>query len=182
MNVMILIGFMGAGKTTIGKALSDTIYQPFYDLDHEITKDIKMPIADYFAQHGERMFRELEVQYLANYAQKNAIISTGGGCIESLSNRDLLLDRQDVIYLKADFDTLLYRIQKDQLNKRPTAKNKSYNELKAVLTHRIEYYEQCADYIIHTDEKSIKQIVNEIISETKLSRHPNLPLNKRSIL
>lgn len=175
---MILIGFMGAGKTTIGRVLSDTIHQPFYDLDQEITKEIKMPIADYFTSYGEQMFRDLEIQYLEKYAKLPAIISTGGGCIESISNRELLIQRNDVVYLKADFDTLLLRIQNDQFNKRPTAKNKSYSELKAVLTNRIDYYEQCADYVIQTDGKTVKQIVNEIIIELNMTKQLKLNLKK----
>lgn len=178
---MILIGFMGAGKTTVGKALSETINQPFYDLDHEITKEINMPIADYFSLYGEQMFRGLEARYLEEYSNFPAVISTGGGCIETEINRKLLKNRNDVFYLQANFEVLLERIKNDMINIRPTAKNKSYEELKAVLTKRLDYYEQCANYVISTDDLSVDEVVKEIISQLLILNNAMFTTTKRSI-
>ncbi|XJS11653.1 shikimate kinase [Aerococcaceae bacterium WGS1372] len=179
---MILIGFMGAGKTTIGKNLSDTLKKPFYDLDYEIIKEINMPISEYFSTFGEQMFRDIEVKYLSKYSIVPAIISTGGGCIETKTNRELLSNRNDVIYLKADFDVLFDRIQNDPINLRPTAKNKSFKELEAVYTKRAQYYEQCSDYMINTSNKSIDDIIKEIIIHFSFDDKRNQIIKDRSIL
>lgn len=160
---MILIGFMGAGKTTVGNALSDALGQPFYDLDKEITKKINMPIANFFKLHSEAQFRQLEVEYLSSYHQCQGVISTGGGCVETEENRTLLRNVGNVIYLKADFDVLRERIINDTINLRPVAQNKSFEDLHNLYLSRLSYYQSCATHVIETDNLSTQEVVNKIL-------------------
>ena len=111
----ILLGFMGAGKSTIARALS----ADFLDMDELIFQKIGMSIQEYFAQYGESAFRKIEAEVLAECIQQDVVLSTGGGVVLSSQNRDLLTQNPQNIYLKADFETLFRRIEEDQENQRP---------------------------------------------------------------
>lgn len=161
---MILIGFMGAGKTSIGRNLSEILNQPFYDLDKEIMKEINMPLSKYFEIHGESQFRQLEHQYLSKYYQLPGIISTGGGCVETVENRILLEKMNNVIYLKADFDILQKRITDDQVSLRPIAQNNSIEELRSVYMNRFAFYQSCANHTIETDHLTTQEVVDGVIN------------------
>ena len=76
---IFLIGYMGSGKTTLGKKLATKLELPFIDTDEEIVKQIGMSITEYFSQHGEDAFRTLEREQLRKFAENAAVISTGGG-------------------------------------------------------------------------------------------------------
>lgn len=161
---MILIGFMGAGKTTIGRKLSEKLGVELIDLDEEIIKEIQMPIAEYFELYGEPAFRELEHNHLKRLHNESAIISTGGGCVETVENRQLLKQSREVIYLHAEFNTLWSRIMQDTVNVRPVATNKTPDELEAVYNIRLPLYEECADYIVKTDSWSTEEVVQKILN------------------
>ena len=105
----ILLGFMGAGKSTIERALS----ADFLDMDELIVQKIGMSIQEYFAQYGEPVFRKIEAEVLAECIQQDIVLSTGGGVVLSPQNRDLLAQNPQNIYLKADFETLFRRIEGD---------------------------------------------------------------------
>ena len=98
----ILIGFMGAGKSTVSRLLDPD----FQDMDDIITEKIGMPIAAFFEKEGEDAFREIESETLSNLADSDSTVSTGGGVVESARNRDILAKNGETIYLKADFETL----------------------------------------------------------------------------
>ena len=98
----ILIGFMGAGKSTVSRLLDPD----FQDMDDIITEKIGMPIAAFFEKEGEDAFREIESETLSNLADSDSTVSTGGGVVESARNRDILAKNGKTIYLKADFETL----------------------------------------------------------------------------
>ncbi|MFC3931233.1 shikimate kinase [Streptococcus dentapri] len=153
-----LIGFMGSGKSTIAKLLDEN----FVDMDILITEKINMPIADFFADQGEAAFRQIESQTLADLAETDQVISTGGGVVVSPANRDILAANPETIYLKADFDTLYQRIAQDEKNIRPLFVNNSKADFRAIFEERQKLYEQAATRIIDVRNKTPEEIVEEI--------------------
>ena len=154
----IIIGFMGSGKTTISSLLDED----YVDMDAVIVERIGMPIADFFARAGEARFREIESQVLAELIASDRVIATGGGIVTSAANRALLAKNPETIYLKADFDTLYNRIQKDTKNVRPLFVNNSKEDFKAIFDGRQDLYESVANRIIEVAGKTPKDIIEEI--------------------
>lgn len=165
---IILIGFMGAGKTSVGKALSKQLGLPFVDLDKAIENKVNMSIPDYFSAYSEQAFRELEHQALVAYQDFPGIVSTGGGCIETPENRELLQGLNQVIYLDASMATIWHRLNQDQTNSRPLADNHSFDQLQARYDRRLPYYRNCSQYCVSTDHLTTAQVVNKIIDLLQL--------------
>lgn len=160
---IILIGFMGAGKTSVGKLLGKKTEKNFIDLDYEISKRLQMPISEFFVEYGEEKFRETEHELLLEYHQSSGVISTGGGCIETVACRELLKQQTQVIYLQAEFNTLWNRIIDDQLNIRPLAQSNESKDLKRIYQKRLEFYEDCAAHTIATDHLTTEDVVKQIL-------------------
>ena len=125
----VLLGFMGAGKSTIARGLDPE----FVDMDALLEDRLGMPIARFFEEKGEAAFRQLEEEVLADLLKTDQVISTGGGIVISPRNRALLKQNPDNIYLKADFETLYQRISADKDNQRPLFLNNSKEDLAAIL-------------------------------------------------
>lgn len=159
-NNIVLIGLMGAGKSTIGKALANALNWTFIDIDEEIVKQEKMSINDIFAQKSETYFRELETQIIKKFSNsENTVISLGGGAFEKEENRTILLNLNKVFYLYADVDTLYERIKTD--SSRPLLKcDNPKGKLEELLKNREPNYKK-AHYIIDTN-KELSKILNEI--------------------
>ncbi|GFH41970.1 shikimate kinase [Lactococcus hodotermopsidis] len=154
-----LIGFMGSGKSTIASLLS----ADFVDMDTVIVDKIGMPIADFFAQFGERRFREIESQVLQELTTSGRVIATGGGVVVAAENRRILHESTaEVIYLKADFSELYRRISADRQNVRPIFENNSRADLQLIFDKRVAFYEEIASKIITVTGKSPCEIVKEI--------------------
>ncbi|CAM3065885.1 AAA family ATPase [Lactococcus hircilactis] len=154
---VILIGFMGAGKSTVAKALS----ADYIDLDRVIERQIQRSIASYFEEFGEAQFRVLEGEVLAEQLKKNLPIATGGGIVERIENRKLLKQHMQVVYLKADFSVLFDRILNDATHVRPLAKN-GEAVLKARYLAREKYYETLANLVINVNQKTPEEIARHI--------------------
>ncbi|QKS70934.1 shikimate kinase [Paenalkalicoccus suaedae] len=161
MQTIVLIGFMGAGKTTIGKLLADKTGVHFTDLDQYIEKQAGKTIKDIFKDSGEAEFRRLESAALKDLLSRGGIISTGGGVVENKKNVEEMLMHAFVIYLHADFETLYERIKQDTA--RPLA-SLDKELLQKRYTNRLPLYNQ-AHARIDTADQSEEQSVELVLSE-----------------
>jgi len=138
MRRIILIGYMGSGKTTIGKALSKDTGMMFYDLDWYIENRMRKSVSQLFAERGEEGFRLLEHNMLHEVAEfEDVIISCGGGTPCFFDNMDYLNQQGDVVYLKASPE-VLYRHLLMAKVERPLLKGKSPDELIDYITHHLQ--------------------------------------------
>ena len=138
MRRIILIGYMGSGKTTVGKALSKETGMMFYDLDWYIESRMRKTVSQIFAERGEEGFRQSEYNMLHEVAEfEDVIISCGGGTPCFFDNMDYLNQQGDVVYLKATPETLYKHLMMAKVE-RPLLKNKSPEELIAYITEHLK--------------------------------------------
>ena len=154
----VLLGFMGAGKSTIARGLDPN----YLDMDALIEKRLGMSIAEFFAEKGEGAFRQIESEVLAELLKTEQVVSTGGGVVISQRNRDLLKTNSDNIYLKADFETLYQRISADKNNQRPLFLSKTKEELQKIFQERESWYEEVASKVIDVTRLSPEEIAEEL--------------------
>lgn len=159
---IVLVGFMGVGKTTIGKLLSEHYDRPLVDIDTYIVEITQLPIPQIFENFGEAYFRDLEYKALQKWIGKDVIISTGGGIIESELSKDILKDNLNTFWLKCDIEILFNRINHDK--NRPNARGKSLNELKTLYSKRVLSYNEIA--YKHIDASRPKEVVASEIIES----------------
>jgi shikimate kinase len=165
MNNIILIGFMGSGKTSVGKQLAKKLKYTFCDTDQLIEKENKTSVQDIFATNGEEYFRKLETTTIRELygSMTKTILSTGGGLPITEGNGQLLRRLGYVIYLKASKETLLKRLQGD--TSRPLLVGDHVEErVENLLQLRTPLYEKVAHLTVTTDQKKFYEIIDEIIS------------------
>ena len=171
MRNVILIGFMGTGKSSTGKMLSQRLGCAFIDMDNKIEEESGLSIPEIFARFGEDHFRQLEHELAVRLSKRrNAVISTGGGTVKNPANMAALKSSGVLVCLKADVDTVLERTQ--NRGTRPVLdredKGNRRQAVKKLLKERESLYSQ-ADFTVDTSELSPLQVV-ELITKTLKTR------------
>jgi shikimate kinase len=146
MGLVFLIGFMGSGKTTLGRKLASRMEYEFIDLDHVLEAQAGMTIAEYFAEFGEDAFRKLESEVLTNTDYpKNAVISTGGGLPCFFDNMQWMNAHGKTVYIKLSPKTLADRLENEK-TERPLLREKHGDDLVKFITEKLaerdEFYSQ----------------------------------------
>jgi len=175
MKRVILIGYMGSGKTTVGKALSKETGMMFYDLDWYIESRMRKSVSQIFAEKGEEGFRKIEYNMLHEVAEfEDVIISCGGGTPCFFDNMDYLNQQGDVVYLKATPETLYKHLLMAKVE-RPLLKGKSSEELVAYITEHLKerapFYEKARytlDVNVLDEYDKIKDSVEALRSLLKI--------------
>lgn len=159
MTKILLIGMMGAGKTTVGQALSQALNFKFVDMDTFLETKKGMTISEIFGNFGEAQFRIWEKEALCEIVNKDFdLVSTGGGIILDEENRVLIKEKSFCVFLNATVETLTKRLARD--DSRPLLKKESLEDL---YQKRVHLYEAVSDYTIFTDGMEIEAIVAKII-------------------
>lgn len=160
---VILIGFMGAGKTSIGTRYAKASGRPLLDMDQLIEAEAGMSVSQIFAQLGEEAFRKTETGMLEKLLLETdgAVISTGGGLPMREENRRLLAELGTVVFLRVTGNTVLARLAGDRTRPLLQAEDKK-ERVETLLRQRNPVYEQAAHLIIDVDGKTPAQIVREL--------------------
>ncbi len=174
---IVLIGFMGSGKSHVGQLLAAQLQWPWRDLDALIENSIETSIADYFALHGEAAFRGLETELLQAALQNDGVLSTGGGVVTQSENRQLLRNAcATVVYLRATPQTLAQRIR-SQSGTRPLIDGQgalnlqqTTQRVQELLRNRAQWYEESADIVIDGDNTSAREVAREIVAQISRSK------------
>ena len=164
---VFLIGFMGAGKSTIARELCRELHCDLVEMDERIVKEQKMSINDIFAQFGEEHFRDIESQMVIDLGkQKASVVSCGGGVVVRKQNVENMKKSGKIIYLTATPETIYERVKNS--TERPILNGHMNVEyIKELMAKRKDLYEAAADYCVATDGKDRKQICEEIIRRIK---------------
>lgn len=160
---IVLVGFMGCGKSSIGKRLSDKLGKSFVDSDVEIKNSAGLDISEIFNLYGESYFRKLERNFCKLYTLSgNKIIATGGGIIKNRGNIETLKINGIVVYLKSTPQKIYTNIRYDYSRPLLNVEDK-FSAIKELLEQRIFYYENYSDIIVDVSETSIEESCNMII-------------------
>ncbi|MFP3918756.1 shikimate kinase [Lysinibacillus telephonicus] len=160
MRKIYLVGFMGCGKSVIGRRLSFFLKMPYYDMDHEIVRQQGMSIPEIFEKFGEPYFRALETEFLRNFRNEACIISTGGGVSMNEENRKIMRRTGLVFFLDATFEDIYTRIKNDK--NRPIVQRSTKEELEQLFHSRRKFYRAAGHIRVLTEGRPIRQIVEYI--------------------
>lgn len=160
-RTIVLIGFMGTGKTTIGRLLSDISNLPFYDTDELIEHHEGIPISDIFQQKGESYFRALEKDILKDALDdKQKVLATGGGITKDPVNVKLIKSKSIAVALHSDLETIIKRLE--GTSKRPLLPKQGFEKkLKKLYNERAQLYD-FAHLTVQTQNKTALEIATEI--------------------
>ncbi len=159
---IILVGLMGAGKSTIGRNIARSLDKEFYDSDRVIEERTGVDIATIFEIEGEQGFRDREEQVIAELCEQDDIVlATGGGSILREINRKNMSKRGHVVYLRTSAELLYSRIRHDK--KRPLMQtNNPLDTLKKLLDDREPYYLEVADTVVMTGKQKVTTLVRRV--------------------
>lgn len=161
MRNIVLIGFMGTGKSTVGKRLALSLAWDFVDTDCEIGEVTNLSVSEIFRRHGETRFRSEESIVVARLSQQEQlVIATGGGTVLNPLNWNALAQNGIVIALHASLEAILARI--GHKNDRPLLKG-SREAIEKLWSERQECYAQ-ADFVVDTSQKNVDEVVREILA------------------
>lgn len=162
---IVLIGFMGAGKTTVSDYLSTMFAMKVVEMDQMIAEREEMSIPDIFATYGEEYFRNLETKLLIEMqSSRNTIVSCGGGAALRSENVAEMKKNGRVVLLTASPETVYERV-KDSEDRPLLNQNKSVEHIAELMEKRREKYEAAADIVVQTDGKTVLQICEELITK-----------------
>jgi shikimate kinase len=162
---IVLVGFMGAGKTTVGRVLAKQMDWSFVDTDVVIEQEQGMTVAQLFERQGELQFRRIEADTLKRVlSASNQVIATGGGAVLAQANCEAMLQDGFVVALTADHGTIIKRVGGDQA--RPLLKGNLNDRVALLLEQRKTAYD-FADIKIDTSNLTIEQVIATILTAKK---------------
>ncbi|MFV0528633.1 MAG: shikimate kinase [Lachnospiraceae bacterium] len=168
MNHIVLIGFMGTGKTRVGKRLSEELNLPYVDIDKKIATDMKMSVNEIFDKFGEPFFRALETTALKQFidTKERTVISVGGGLPIQPQNQPHLKQLGIIIHLTASVEILKKRLEGDDT--RPLLAGHDLGErIASLMKQREPVYESLADITVQSGEQTFYQLMNELEEKIK---------------
>ncbi|WP_107841811.1 shikimate kinase [Metasolibacillus meyeri] len=160
MRKIYLVGFMGCGKSAIGRRLSFFLKMPYYDMDKEIVRQQGMTIPEIFDKYGEAYFRRLETEFLKNFRDEACIISTGGGVAINAENRKIMRRTGLVFFLDATFEDIYMRIKNDK--NRPIVQSTTKEQLQQLYLERRKFYREAAHIQVLTAGRTLRLIVEYV--------------------
>lgn len=164
---IFLIGFMGAGKSTIARTLQKELGFPLVEMDERIVQEQGMSINDIFAQYGEAHFREIESQLVVDLGkQEPSIVSCGGGVVVRPENTQNMKKSGRIVLLKASPETIFERV-KNSTDRPILNGHMNVEYIAELMEKRRALYEEAADITIQTDGKTREQICEEIIGKLR---------------
>lgn len=167
MKNIVLTGFMGTGKTAVGRLLAERLRRPLVDVDSEIEREQGRSVAEIFAQQGEAAFRDLEAAAIRRLsAGEGGIISTGGGAVLRQENRENLRKKGVIVCLTASPRTILERTGAEAGTRPLLRVENPLEKIEELLTARQPSYET-ADLVIETDGKTPEAVAEEIAAQLK---------------
>jgi len=166
---VFFVGLMGAGKTTVGRAVARRLDRPFFDSDHEIEARTGARIPLIFEMEGEEGFREREAQVIDDLtAREGIVLATGGGAVLRPENRAALKERGVVVYLRANPHDLWLRTRRDK--NRPLLQTEDPKaRLEALYAVRDPLYREIADFIVETGRPSVNGLVNMVLMQLEMT-------------
>lgn len=162
---IFLIGFMGAGKSTVAERLKKKLNRKLCEMDQMIEKEQGMPISQIFEQYGEAHFRDLETQLVRSLMkEQDAVVSCGGGAVIREENVDYMKQNGKIVLLTAEPETIYERV-KHSTNRPILNGHMNVEYIRELMGKRKDRYESVADIKVATDHKTIDEICDEIIKQ-----------------
>ncbi len=173
MNNIILCGFMGSGKTTVGKRLATLTGRVFVDMDAEIEQRAGKSISEIFARDGEPAFRQLEQEVCLDLARRSGlVIATGGGALLSPANREALAASGIIVLLQISPETVMDRLERDTTRPLLAGENKE-DRIRQLLAQRLPVYQAAAHLVVDGEQAPdavARQIAKQIANQTSAPR------------
>ena len=167
MKNIFLIGFMGCGKSTIARFLSERLGVAQVEMDELIVQEQGMPITEIFEKYGEAHFRDIETDLVRRLqTQDGVVVSCGGGTVLREENRRLMKEAGVIIWLTAEPETILERV-KHSTNRPVLNGNMNVEYITSLMAKRHDCYETAADFVVNTDGKRREEICDEILELVK---------------
>ncbi len=163
---LVLVGLMGAGKTTVGRECSARLGRPFVDLDELIMTHAATPIEELWRERGEERFRELEREVVVDVcaSPQPLVIACGGGTVVDADNRRRLRDAGTVVWLRAPTAVLVERVGDDDHHHRPLLAGDPAGALERLAADRADAYRAAADAVVDADQGDVGEVADAVLA------------------